>query len=288
MCIVNDLSEYIQRRLAGEHVLPMAHLLGMTAVEQEPTANELMVISIHHDDMSFYIYEIKESKFRISSFQENIKHCLSGVLTDDLLNVKTEAWWKAVFFEIGGQCSYDNAYDTLKIAEDNNQDFKELIDSVSRALKGLDFPSVPSVVCLVGEYSANPLVRYVLQEKLSLNNSIQLIPCDVKKNESFEDFPNQVIPPTEKIQEVPILVNGGIYADAILQKHVTVTFPLSCIDNVLVNDIKWNQLVSDKSPDYRTGNLEFKRLFLQADYDVFGDVFLSCKDIHGNLSLVKL
>lgn len=288
MCIVKEQAEYNRRRLAGENVVPIAHIYGLTAIEYRQSASEVMAISIEEQTLSAYIYEIKDRKFRIVSFVENIVHTLSEVLKDDLWNGQTEAWWKAVFYEIDGQCSYDHAYDTLKPTEGSSQGFKDVIDAVSHAFNELDFPSVPPVVCLVGEYSSNPLVRYVLQEKLSVNNSIQLIPCDIKKTDSFEDFPNQVFLPAEKKQATPLLVDGGIPIDAIFLKPITVTFPLSCTDNVLVNNLKWTQLVSYKSPDYKVGNLEFKLLFLKAECDVYGSVFLSCSDLYGNQSIVIL
>ena len=55
-----------------------------------------------------------------------------------------------------------------------------------------------------------------------------------------------------------------------------------------VNDITWSQLVSNNNPDYIVGNLEFKHLSLLAECDVYGDIFLSCEDSHGNNVIVKL
>lgn len=287
MRIIKDQTDYIERRLAGEEVIPRAYLYGLIVAEEVQSADEVMVISINSLDYSIYIYEIKDGNFRIRSFQEIVHHSLSEVLTNDMLDDQTLAWWKAVFFEKDGHSTYDNAYDVLRIAENRNQTFQETIQSVIRSFEGLNLSSVPSRVCIVGEYSKNPLVRYALQQKLDSNNNIYMIPCDDVKSDSFEGAQSQIILPTERIQASPMRINGSIFADLFMQQSITITFPLPCIENVLVNDIKWSQLISDSTPDYSVGDLEFKKLFLQAECDVYGTIFLSCADIHGNRSIVK-
>ncbi len=135
----------------------------------------------------------------------------------------------------------------------------------------------------------NPLVRYVLQQKLTTQDrSIRLITCEDIKTNNYDGPQNRIIYPTEIIQTLPMQINGGLYLDVIMQQPITITFPLLCINNVLVNDIRWSQLINDSSPDYSVGNLEFKYLFLQAECDVYGFIFLSCVDIHGNRLIVKL
>lgn len=289
MHIIKDQRDYIERRLSGEKVIPRAYLHGLTAVEKRESANEVMVISISQSDLSIYLYEIKDNNFRIISFQENVHHTLSEVLSRELLDEQTLAWWKVVFFEIEGQCKYDSSYDNLQIAENSAQTFKEIIQSVTQSLEELDIPKVPSTVCIFGEYSMNPLVRYVLQKKLEPHNSsIQLIPCEDIAKDTFDGSQSRIILPSEINQSLPMKINGLLFTDLVIQQPIPITFPMECIDNVLVNDISWSRLVSDRTPDYRVGNLEFKHLFLQADCDVYGDIFLSCEDSHGNNVIVKL
>ena len=127
MRIIKDQADYIERRLSGEEIIPRAYLYGLAAVEKGQSANEVMVISINKHDFSTYIYTIKDGNFLISSFQENAHHSLSEVLTNDILDRQTIAWWKVVFFEIEGQCKYDSSYDNLRIAENRAQTFKEII-----------------------------------------------------------------------------------------------------------------------------------------------------------------
>ena len=288
MRVINNQTEYIERRLAGEEVIPRAYLYGLTAVEKGRSANEVMVISISSLDYSAYIYEMKEGNFRISSFQENVRHSLSEVLTNELLNQQTLTWWKAVFFEIDGQCTYDKAYDEFRVSEKGTQTFQEMIQSVKQSFESLNLPAIPSIVCIVGEYSMNPLVRYVLQQKLAPHNNIYLIPCEDLMTDTFEGSQNRIIHPTEIIQALPMRINGVLFTDLMMQQPVPITFPLLCLDNILVNDIPWSRLASDRSPDYRAGNLEFKHLYLHAECDVYGDIFLSCVDIRRNRTIVKI
>ena len=133
MRVIKNKTEYIERRLAEEEVIPRAYLYGLTAVEKGWSANEVMVISISSLDYSAYIYEIKEGNFRIISFQENVQHDLSDILNNELLDEQTLTWWKTVFFEKDGRCIYDSSYDNLRITENNNnQTFKEIIQSVEQ------------------------------------------------------------------------------------------------------------------------------------------------------------
>lgn len=287
MRIIKDQTNYIERRLAGEEVIPRAYLYGLTAVEKVLSANEVMVVSINTHDFSAYVYEIKDGNFRIRSFQENVHHSLSEVLTNDILDSQTLAWWKAVFFEKDGQCTYDQAYDEFRVSEKDTQTFQEMIQSVKQSFESLNLPAIPSIVCIVGEYSMNPLVRYVLHQKLASHNNVHLIPCEDITTDTFEGSQNRIIHPTEKIQASPIRINGVLLTDLIMQQPIPITFPLLCIDNILVNDIPWSWLVSDRRPDYRAGNLDFKLLYLQADCDVYGSIFLSCVDICRNRSIVK-
>lgn len=287
MRIIKDQTNYIERRLAGEEVIPRAYLYGLTAVEKGTPANEVMVISISNLDYSAYIYEIKDGNFRITSFQENVHHSLSEVLTNELLNQQTLAWWKAVFFEKDGQCVYDKAYDEFRVSEKGTQTFQEIIQSVKQSFESLNLPAISSIVCIVGEYSMNPLVRYVLQQKLASHNNIHMIPCE-EMADTFEGSQNRIIHPTEKIQALPMRINGVLFTDLFMQQPIPITFPLLCIDNVLVNDIPWSRLVSDNNPDYIVGNLEFKYLSLLAECDVYGDIFLSCEDSQGNNVIIKL
>lgn len=289
MLIIKDQTDYIQRRLAGEDVIPRAYLYGLIAVEKEQSADEVMVISISHLDFSVYIYEIKNGDFKVASFQENANHSLSEAITEDVLDEQTQAWWKAVFYEIDGRCTFDPAYASFKVAENRSQTFQEMIQSVILSLNQMKLTRVPPTVCIVGEYSSNPLVRYVIQQELSAHNdSIKLIPCEDIKSDSFEGSQNRIVYSTERIQALPMQVNKALYLNEILQQPMTITFPLQCIDNVLVDGVVWSQLVSDNSPDYSVGNYEFKHLILQAECDVYGFIFLSCSDVHNNRKIVKL
>lgn len=288
MRVIKDQADYIDRRLAGEKVVPMAYLYGLTAVEKGQSAKEVMVISINSHDFSTYIFEIMDGNFRITSFQENVHHSFSEVLTNEILDSRTLAWWKAVFFEKDGRCTYDQAYDEFRVADKGTQTFQEMIQSVKQSCEGLNLPVVPSIVCIFGEYSTNPLVRYVLQQRLDSHNTTHLIPCEDAKSDTFEGLQDHIIFPTERIKALQMRINGVVLTDFNTQQPITITLPLLCIDNVFVNDIRWSQMVSDGRPDYCVGDLAFKKLFLHAECDVYGSIFLSCDDICGNRSIVKL
>ena len=288
MRVIKNKTEYIERRLAEEEVIPRAYLYGLTAVEKGRSANEVMVISISSLDYSAYIYEIKEGNFRIISFQENVQHDLSDILNNELLDEQTLTWWKTVFFEIDGRCIYDSSYDNLRITENNNnQTFKEILQSVEQSFERMEISQVPSIVCLTGEYSTNPLLRYVMQEKLVNKNGLHIISFEDITPETFQGSQNRIILPSD-IKSIFIRINEGLNMETIMWQPMSIKFPLQCIDNVLVDNITWNKLVSDKNPDYNVGNLEFKHLSLLAECDVYGDIFFSCEDIHDNKVIVKL
>ena len=288
MRVIKNKTEYIERRLAEEEVIPRAYLYGLTAVEKGWSANEVMVISISSLDYSAYIYEIKEGNFRIISFQENVQHDLSDILNNELLDEQTLTWWKTVFFEKDGRCIYDSSYDNLRITENNNnQTFKEIIQSVEQSFERMEISQVPSIVCLTGEYSTNPLLRYVMQEKLVNKNGLHIISCEDITPETFQGSQNRIILPSD-IKSIFIRVNEGLNIETIMWQPMSIKLPLQCIDNVLVDNITWNKLVSDKNPDYNVGNLEFKHLSLLAECDIYGDIFFSCEDIHDNKVIVKL
>ena len=275
-CIYN-YEEYIRRKISGEDVVSAATLYGIKAKDRN--SEDFMVVVLNETDCSFYKYVLKDGRFHVTDYQEVIKHGMADFLPLSMVqNMDTMKWWNHVFFERNGICTYDAHYDTLRIAEDSEMTFKELMERTAQSLPSLRLPPITTQVYLTGDLAC-PVFRYVLQQANPSYNAWAL-PA-ISENENLDE--NEVVPvPMELFDQLAINANGGMAFSLFARAPVVVNMPILSKDSEMVMGTKWEDMLVDQQIDYTVGNFDFKIIRLRVECDPFQNAFLSCQDTRGN------
>lgn len=284
--IYNNSKDYLQRKLMGEEVVSTAALYGFYAKTTNRVSDTFCVLVINMKEYSLFKYTMSKDRFHIAEFRESIPHSLSEVLPlDALLDNATMKWWNAVFFEQNDECSYDSYYDTLKISDNSDNTFSELIATLSSAIASLELPATKSTFFLSGDLSNNHLLRYVLQNELHTGKIFVLSDNDPGKT-SFEENNNVSIP--EKLSEIDLRTTPIIKMENLLSNPVNITLPLSSIENYILSGIKWKDILFNLDKDYSSSDIDFKKVSISAECDVFQNVFLTSLDLLGNKKVIQI
>lgn len=275
-CVYN-YDDYIRRKLAGEDVVSATTLYGINAKDRN--TEDFMVVVLNETDCSFYKYVLKDGRFHITDYQEVIQHGMADFLPLSMVqNMYTMKWWKHVFFERNGICTYDAHYDTLRIAEDCEMTFKELMERVAQSLPSLGLPPITTQVYLTGDLAC-PVFRYVLQQSHS-NYNVWALPA-ISEDMSLDE--NEVVPvPMELFDQLAINANGGMAFSLFARGPVVVNLPILSKDNEMAMGTKWEDMLVNQQTDYTVGNFDFKVIRLRVECDPFQNAFLSCQDTRGN------
>lgn len=285
-CVCNNTKDYLQRKLSGEAVVSAATLYGYNVKLTNHVSDTFCVFVINMKEYSLFKYTMNKERFHVEEFRESISHSLSDVLPlDALLDHAIMKWWNAVFFEQNDECSYDSYYDTLKISDNSNITFKELIATFSSAIASLKLPVTKSTLFLSGDLSSNHLLRYVLQKELQ-TDKIFVLSDDNHEKERFEETDIVSIP--VKLSERNLRTIPIIKMDSLLSNPVNITLPLSSIENDMLSGIKWKDILFNLDKDYSSSDLDFKKVSISVECDVFQNVFLSSLDQRGNKKVIQI
>lgn len=285
MTVITNHSEYIQKRLAGEQVISSAFVFGIGALKQFPMLKDFEVLSLNWDVYSIYSYCVEKGKFRVTEMHESLSHMLIEQTPSALLKDQTTmSWWNSVFFGIENKRQYDNAYDDLLIAENNTLSFKDVINYTKKELSKLVISRHTTHIMLTGDLATNPLVQYILQ---TLFPSKVILPLQTISCKNVDE--NHFVVPNKKFKQVSIHTNQIITLSSLVSQPVRVTIPLdSSMESIMLPNVKWKDMLTDKQKDYTTHNLDFKNIQLRADYDVFSNIFITSEDIHGHRKVVLI
>ena len=283
-CIYNT-KDYLQKKLSGEVVVSAATLYGYNAKLSDHASDPFYVLIINNNDYSLFKYSLNKGKFHVVEFTESIPHTLSDAFTLGLVHDHvTMKWWNAVFFEQNEVCSYDNYYNNLKISDNSIITFKELLAKVSSAVASLKLSCIKSCLFLSGDLSSNHLLRYVLQKELH-TDKIFVLP----NNNGEEDFEeNEVVSIPEKLSERYLRTAPVIKMESLLSKLVNITLPLHSIENDMLPDIKWKDILFNLDKDYSSSDIDFKKVSISIECDVFQNVFLTSLDLRGNKKVIQI
>ena len=278
---IYNSKNYLKKRLAGEDVTSAAALFDLQALAMHKTSSNFSVLAVNIKDFSFYRYDVVQDRFRVLDFEELRPHSLADVASPAMLqNEKMLKWWNCVFFERDGKRTYDSFYDDLHIADNTNVTFKDLIKGFGSALSKIPLSKLGNHVFLTGDLADNPLLQYVLQNRLS--KEISVLRCG--KNATTYSENKMVILPKEKLQKLKLNTNFTIDLASMVNKPINITLPLdsSTMESVMLPNIKWESIRIDNRNDYSVNGLNFKTIKLHVECDVFQNIFLYCVDMNGN------
>lgn len=270
----------MKRKLSGEIIVSSATYMGYKAITTYQAPDNFMVVVMNMDNLSFYVYNVKEEKFCIKDYKESLQHTITDLITTELLQNNDDIkWWKCIFYEHDNVCTYDPYYDALKISDNSDITFKEIIERLSSHISSLQLPTGISQLFLTGDLATNPLIKYVLQ-RLTASKSVLSL-TDFTGN----DIPDEneiVIVPKERLDHMSLNVKGSVNFTELIPTSLKITLPLDSIGNLMSSDTKWENMLVDKQQDYNVGNLAFKTISVRVECDSFQNIFLSCKDLRGN------
>lgn len=286
MDIENNYNEYLNRRLLGEDVISVATLYGFNALAANLAMDGFVVMELNKSNYSCYKYNVQDGRFRVTAYnKEAVSHDITQVLTDELLQNETiMRWWKSVFYESDGICTYDSYYDHYKIADGSEVDFKEIIKKLSERVSAMQLPvEGMSQVLLTGELSKNPMLRYVVQEKIGK----ALVLFENQQTESLNER-DVIALPKEKLSQLSLNASESIKLMTLVDSPVNITLPLNSMGNVMLSRKTWKDALVNEQEDYSVGDLKFKKLNIQVECDVFQNIFLSCKDLSGKRKVIHV
>jgi hypothetical protein len=283
-CVYNT-KDYLKRKLSGEDVVSAATLYGYQAKLTNLASGTFYVLVMNMNDFSLLKYKMSEGRFHVDELRESVSYSLSDIVSSDMIHDKaTMKWWEAVFFEHDGECTYDTYYDFLKISKKSDTTFKELIEKVTSIISTLQLPKTSYKMFLSGDYANNYLIRYALQQELSVKQ-INVLPKSDGK-ESFEE--NSIVSLPDIVSEDGLSTTPFVKLDTLLTSSINVTLPLCSVDCFLANEFRWKDVLTDMVEDYSAGNLGFKIINIHVECDALQNTFLSCHDLRGNKKVVKL
>lgn len=282
--------DYLQKRLSGEKIVSAATIYGINAMSSQKPSDSFIVFALNYNGFSCFEYRVNRGKFYVSACEENKVLNITKLSAEMLQDEAMLRWWNCVFYEQAGIRHYDEEYDTLKIANDCNTVFKDVIKEFSDSISSMGFPKKRCPVFLTGDLAENPLLQYVLQQQFSIKE-IMVLTCKEKENISINE--NDIVAlPESKLNELMLNTNTNISLASIVSKPVRITLPLDSISSVMVLDLdknkKWEDALADKQKDYSVGNIDFKVIDLQVECDSFQNIFLSCLDINGNRKVLQV
>ena len=283
MCL--NHSEYLKKKLSGERVISSATFYGKAAITQ--TSDDFLVVDINLQELSYLYYVVNDGKFHITRYEYGIPHTISSIISDELrMDENIKKWWKHVFYEHDGVCTYDSHYDSLKIAEGSETTFRELIDKLTIAFQSMNIPSITAQIFLTGEMAEIPLLRYIFQQ-MATGYNVRVLPAFPEGN--VIDEMDVVTLPAEHLGSFVINAGGGITLSMFTSHSATITLPLLSVSSEIFSGTKWSEMLIDQQKDYSVGNFDFKLVNISVEYDVFQNIFLSCIDIRGNrkIKLIK-
>ncbi len=279
--------DYLNKRLAGKCVTSAVALFGINAITLYKASSNFTVLAVNMEDFSFYKYEVIQDRFRVLDFEEAIPGAHTNAISPVRLRDKAMLkWWNCVFFECDGKRSYDSFYDDLHVADDTDITFKNVIKGFESALSKMPLSKLGNHVFLTGDLAENPLLQYVLQNRLS--KVISILHCD---NEAATYSENKmVILPKEKLDSLKLNTNITIDLASMVNKPISITLPLdsATMDSMMLPNIKWESIRIDSSKDYSVNGLDFKTVKLHVECDVFQNVFLYCEDMSGNQKVIQV
>ena len=195
-------------------------------------------------------------------------------------------WWNIVFYESNGICQYDLYYDNLPIADGCKMTFGELLSRLKDAIMQMPIDFATGNLFLTGSWIDCRPLRWLFQQQYGARFAI-LPQIELSKPES-----DAVVRPEKELSTNVLKVAGGIPINFLTEQKLSVTYPISCSDEVALGEMRWSSLIPSDKPEYTINvggeDVAFKRLLIGAEYDVFGNVFLSCGDMYGNSRICLL
>ena len=285
---IYNSKEYLKKRLAGEDVNSAVALFGINAMATHDVSGNFTVLAINMNDYSFFRYDVAQDGYRFGvlldgqnqlDFEESEPHSLTNVVSPAMLQNKAMLkWWNCVFFERNGKRSYDSFYDGFHIANDTDVTFKDVIKGFESVLSKLPLYKLGNRVFLTGDLAENPLLQYVLQNRLS--KEISVLRCN--ETASYSESDRVILP--EKLERLKLTTNITMDLASMVNKPINITLPLdsSTLESMMLQNIKWGDICIDRRKNYSINGLDFKTVKLHVECDVFQNIFLYCMDMNGN------
>lgn len=279
--------DYVQKRLSGEKIVSAATIYGINVMASHKCSDSFIVLALNHNGFSFYEYKVNEGKFHVTGCIENKPLNITKLSIEMLQDEAMLRWWGYVFYEQEGIRFYDKEYDTLKIANDCNTVFEDVINEFTDSISSMGFPNTGGPIFLTGDFAENPLLQYVLQQQFSLKE-ILVLTCEEKEDLSINE--NDIVTlPDGKLNKIKLNMTSTISLASIVSKPLRITLPLdSSKSSVMVSELKWEDILSDNRNDYSVNNIGFKTIMLSVECDSFQNIFLSCLDVNGNRKVLQV
>lgn len=275
--VIDSYDEYILRRSQGKPTIHWASAIGKTIADQFVEGSFLAL----YDSKSAcdcYCFKVDSSSnirvvSRLIDIGFNRDDCSYGGL---LGNKKAQSWWKSVFFEDNGSILYDRYYDSFRVADDRDITFGDLLDQITSTLdhfiKKIAKYRADAIYVPLDFYRHLPL-RYILQSRIC--KVVRVLP-DIQLS---SDESHYVLQQCKSDKDTILSLAGGLAVSQLLGgNHIIVHMPLDdeSLSSHLIGSNTWNDvLVKASDFSYRVNDITFQIVKLDAQVDVFSNLFLS-------------
>ena len=275
--IIDSYDEYISKRSQGKPTVHWASAIGKTIVDQFGEGT-FFALNVNKSKWDCYYFKVSSaSNIRVVSRLNDIGLGEDDFPFDDLReNKKAQSWWKSVFFEDNGSILYDSYYDSFRISDDCDVTFGKLLEKITGTLehfiKKIAKYRTDALYVPLALYLYLPL-RYVLQSRIC--KVVRALP----EIQLCSDESRYVLQQC-KSEKIPVLsLAGGLAVSQLLGgNHIIVHMPLDdeSLSSHLIGSNTWNDvLVKASDFSYRVNDITFQIVKLDAQVDVFSNLFLS-------------
>ena len=275
------------RRSQGKATLHWASVMGKSIADQY-SEESFIVLNFRKSECDCYcLKKDSATSIRVTN------HLTVDINENDFLSYdmisdeKTQSWWKYVFFEEQGIIQYDNYYDSFRVTENSELTFGGLLEKITngihhiiKAFAKLDF----DVVYIPSKSFLNSPLRYILQ--LHLKGRTRVLP--EAKSDVAE---SQYVLQQYDADNAPVLsLAGGLsVANLLGGKSIIVHVPLDdeSLSCHLIESTTWKDVLLNTADfSYQFNGISFQIVILDAQVDIFSNLFVSFSSGTGKTSLM--
>jgi len=283
MRVAQTYDDYMKGKSACEDVISWAELFGRWLFQKKMSSGTVLTVLPGESTVDYYLYAFSPSgKLLLKSWKNSFSNGLSASLELGLYaDPAVRQWWDQVLFSEGNGIYYDRYYDNLRIAESSDQLFSGFLERIKTELAKIPISKAKQVFfpkCLVEH---KPLL-YVLQSEYNVRVcTIPELSVDSSLDESFPGFDNS--------RQAVLNAGGGIPVDFLFKHGLTIRVPnhSSTLDSPALPGVNWGMITAGNSNRYSSGGIEYFETMINAESDLFGNVFLNVYEFDKRIKCLK-
>ena len=284
MKVTKKYDDYIKRKAACEDVISWAELFGRWLLQNKVHPETVLAILPDKSSVDYYLYNISQSEqLHLEGWQNDSPNNLSASLELDAYAAPSvRKWWDHVFFQGESGISYDGYYDDLRIAESSSLTFTQILSGIKAELDKIPIREVKHIYLPKDIVTHKPLL-YILQREYSINVS----PFPDLSTKSFSKGEYSIV---DGKNQLVLKAGGGIPIDVLFKHNLKIQVPndSGTLNSPALSGINWGSIISGNNIRYLSGGVEYFETMINAESDLFGNVFLNVFEFDKRIKCFKV